>query len=79
VFRAADVVPGPLPVCAWDLLAVEIARGVDVLEVEVEVEVLAEVVCVACAEDDVEGAFEGDCWIAECARKAARKFEKNGR
>lgn len=42
VFRAVDVVL----VCAWDLLVVDIVRGVDA-EVDVDVEVPAEVVCVA--------------------------------
>jgi len=58
--------------------AVVVAPGFDevvmVRGFEGEVCVVMLVECVGCEEEE---AFP--CWIAECARKAARKFERKGR
>ena len=62
-------------VVAPGFVEVVIVRGVEE-EFEEECVVVEEVVCV-CVLVEGEGPFP--CWRAECARKAARKFERKGR
>jgi len=67
-------------VVAPPLALVAIERGCDGAEVEAVDEELLAVVDVLWLDWEVEGVGPlACCWMAECARKAARKLAKKGR